>query len=350
MRVAVFDTHSFDRRALEAANQQFGHELVFYDTRLSEDTATLARGFEAVCAFVNDRLDARTIAALADEGVRLIALRSAGYNNVDLVAAETHEIPVVRVPEYSPYAIAEHTFALLLALVRRIPRAASRVRDANFSLDGLVGFDLHGKCFGIIGTGKIGAAVAHIAHGFGCRLMGYDPRPNPELAELGLRYVGLPELYRESAVISLHVPLLPSTHHLIEREAIAQMRDGVIILNTGRGALIDSRALIDGLKSRKIGGAGLDVYEEEEGLFFRDLSDEVLQDDVLARLLTLRNVIVTSHQGFLTREALAAIAQVTLSNIQAFERGEALVNEVRAENVVRPAPPPAASEPEATLH
>jgi D-lactate dehydrogenase len=232
---------------------------------------------------------------------------------------------VVRVPEYSPYAVAEHAAALVLSLNRKIHRAYARVREWNFSLDGLVGFDLHGKTVGIIGTGRIGQAAARIFRGFGCRILAYDPRPAPSLEA---RYVALPELFRESDLISLHVPLTPSTHHLIDGAALAAMKRGVVLINTGRGALIDSRALIAALKSGHLGAAGLDVYEEEEGVFFRDLSDQVLQDDVLARLLTFPNVLITSHQGFLTKEALANIATVTLANISAFERGEPLVNRV----------------------
>jgi phosphoglycerate dehydrogenase-like enzyme len=248
-----------------------------------------------------------------------------------------------------PLRLKPKEFDLLLALVRKIPRASTRVRDANFSLDGLVGFDLNGKTFGTIGTGRIGAAVVQIAHGFGCNLLGYDPRPNTQLEKLGLRYVGLDEIYRSSDIISLHVPLTPATDRLINREALAKMKRGVIILNTGRGALISSRALIDALKSGQVGGAGLDVYEEEEGLFFRDLSEHVLQDDVLARLLTFPNVVITSHQAFLTREALANIAETTLANVSAFEHGQRLVNEVRAEQVIRPPPPPPQQE-QPTMH
>jgi len=342
MRVAVFDTHRFDREALERANERFGHELGFYETRLTCETAGLARGFPVVCAFVNDRLDEVTLEALAGEGVRLVAMRSAGYNNVDLDAAARLGLPVVRVPEYSPYAVAEHTFALLLGVVRKLPRAYLRVRDANFTLDGLVGFDLRGKIFGVVGTGRIGAVVAHIAHGFGCKLLAFDFRPNRALEqELGLRYVDLDTLYRESDIISLHVPLTPTTDHLIDAEALDKMKRGVLLLNTGRGALIDSRALIEALKRGHVGAAGLDVYEEEEGLFFRDLSTHVLQDDVLARLLTFPNVLITSHQAFLPREALDNIANTTLANIRAFERGERLENEVRAEQVMQPGPAPA---------
>jgi D-lactate dehydrogenase len=335
-RIAVFDTHAFERVAFTAANGHYKFDITFFEPRLTRETAALAAGFDAVCPFVNDRLDAEALAVLHANGIRLVALRSAGYNHVDLRAAAALGLPVVRVPEYSPYAVAEHAVALLLALNRKIHRAFNRVREANFSLDGLVGFDLHDKVVGLVGVGRIGAVMATIMRGFGCRLLAADPQPNQALAEqLPLRYVGLPELYRDSDVISLHVPLTPATHHLIDAEALRTMKRGVVLINTGRGALIDTRALIDALKSEHIGAAGLDVYEEEEGVFFRDLSDRVLQDDVLARLLTFPNVLVTSHQAFLTREALANIAETTLANVATFGRGEPLSNEVRAAQVLR---------------
>ncbi|AKT38777.1 2-hydroxyacid dehydrogenase [Chondromyces crocatus] len=334
MRIAIFDTHRYDREALEDANQGREHELVFFEPRLTRTTASLARGFGAVCSFVNDELDASALEALQREGVRLIALRSAGYNHVDLEAAERLDLSVVRVPAYSPHAVAEHAVALVLALNRKIHRAYARVREWNFSLDGLVGFDLHGKTVGLVGTGNIGAVAARIFHGFGCRLLGHDRQPDGRLeAALGLRYVPLEEIYEQADILSLHVPLTPATHHLIDASALARMKSGSLLINTGRGALIDSRALIDALKVGRIGGAGLDVYEEEEGVFFQDLSSQVLKDDTLARLLTFPNVLITSHQGFLTREALGAIARTTLESVEAFERGEPLVNAVRAEDV-----------------
>lgn len=335
MKIAVFDTHRFDRKALEEANARFGHTLSFFEPRLDRHTASMAAGHEAVCPFVNDWLDDACLEQLEAQGVRLIALRSAGFNNVDLESAERRGIKVMRVPEYSPYAVAEHTFALLLSLVRRIHRAFNRVREGNFTLDGLVGFDLHGKTFGVIGTGKIGRAVARIAVGFGCRVLAYDLQPSEELTRLGVSYVPLETLLREADIISLHVPLTPSTRHLLDAAALDLTKRGIVLVNTGRGALIDTRALISALKSGHVGGAALDVYEEEEGIFFRDLSDEVIQDDVLARLLTFPNVIISSHQAFLTREALANIAETTLANVTAFEKGEPLVNEVRAEQVIR---------------
>jgi D-lactate dehydrogenase len=283
-----------------------------------------------VCSFVNDHLDNETLTKLHSNGVRLIALRSAGFNHVDLATSERLGMAVMRVPEYSPYAVAEHATALILALNRHIHRAYNRVREGNFSLDGLVGFDLHGKTVGVVGTGRIGAVLLQIMHGFGCRLLAFDVKPNGDLPKrLPVQYVPLEQLLRESEIVSLHVPLTPDTRHMINASTLALMKPGVMLINTGRGALIDTRALIDALKDGRIGAAGLDVYEEEEGVFFMDLSDCVLQDDVLARLLTFPNTLITSHQAFLTREALANIARTTLSNITAYERGEPLQNEVR---------------------
>jgi len=339
MKIALFDTHQYDRDAFEAAVRN-GHSITFLEPRLTPETATLPRGYEAVCSFVNDELNEPALKILLDGGTRLLALRSAGYNHVDLAAAARLGLTVVRVPEYSPYAVAEHAVGLVLALNRKIHRAYARVREWNFSLDGLVGFDLHGKTVGIVGTGRIGHVAAGIFHGFGCRVLAFDLRPDPALAsEFGVRYVDLPELYRESDVISLHVPLTPATYHMIDANALAAMKPGVMLVNTGRGALIDSRALIDALKTGHLGAAGLDVYEEEEGVFFEDLSNRILEDDVLARLLTFPNVLITSHQAFLTKEALEKIARVTLENVTAFERGEPLRNEVRAEDVLQPSAP-----------
>ena len=329
MEIAVFDTRAYDKDALDAANARYGHVLRFVESRLTGRTATLADGAPVVCPFVNCRVDAEAIGALHRGGTRLLALRSAGFNHVDLGAAAAVGMRVVRVPEYSPYAVAELAMCLVLALNRKIHRAYNRVREANFSLEGLVGFDLHGKTFGIVGTGRIGRVLARIAHGFGCRVLASDAFPDDGLQrELGVAYVGLPALYRESDVISLHVPLTNETHHLIGDDAFAQMKQGVMLINTSRGALVDTRALIQALKARRVGAAGLDVYEEEGPLFFRDLSAHVLQDDVLARLLTFPNVLITSHQGFLTREALANIADTTLASVSAFERGEPLAHEI----------------------
>jgi len=318
MIVTVFDTHHFDRVAFEKANAHVGHSIHYHSSRLEEKTAKLAAGSQAICAFVNDVLDRATLTALHDGGVRLIALRCAGYNNVDLTAARDLGLTVVRVPAYSPYAVAEHAVALLLALNRKLHRSYNRVRESNFSLEGLVGFDLNGKTVGIVGTGKIGAVFAKIMAGFGCRLLAFDAYPRNDLP---VTYVDAKQLLAESDIISLHVPLLPETYHFLKSETIAHLKRGAIIINTSRGALIEAHALIDGLKSGHVGGAALDVYEEEGGIFFHDLSGRVLQDDVLARLISMPNVLITSHQAFLTHEALANIAQTTLENITAFERG-----------------------------
>lgn len=335
MKLAVFDTHTYDRDAFVLANARYQHELTFLEARLTRATASLATGFPAVCPFVNDRVDADTLGLLKSGGTSLIALRSAGFNHVDLEAAAHLGLTVVRVPEYSPFAVAEHTVALMLSLNRKIHRAHNRVREANFSLDGLVGFDLHGKTVGIVGTGRIGAVVARILHGFGCRLLACDLAPNDTLTrELGVRYTDLATIYGEADIITLHVPLTPESRHIVDAAAFAQMKPGVMLINTGRGALVETRALIAALKRGHVGSAGLDVYEEEAGVFFRDLSDVVLQDDVLARLLTFPNVLVTSHQAFLTHEALANIADTTLASVRAFEHGEPLMNQVTPTKVV----------------
>ncbi len=337
MDVAFFDTHGFEREPFAAANRRHRHALTFLEPRLDARTAALASGAQAVCIFVNDRADRLALEQLRQLGVSLVALRSAGFNNVDLRAAASLGLRVVRVPEYSPHAVAEHAVALVLALNRKIHRAYARVREGNFSLDGLVGFDLFGKVVGIVGTGRIGSAAARIFSGFGCEVLACDVAPRPDVP---VRYVSLPELLEKSDVVSLHVPLTPATRHLVDARALGRMKRGAMLVNTGRGALIDTRALIDALKSGHLGAAGLDVYEEEENVFFRNLSDQVLQDDVLARLLTFPNVLVTAHQAFLTREALANIAETTLSSITAFERGEALVHELHPEQVLGDAAAP----------
>ena len=326
MRIAVFDTHRHDRASFDETNAQFGHELVYFDARLTAQTAKLAAGFEVACSFVNDRVDRDALVQLSAGGLRLLALRSAGFNHVDLDAAAELGVRVVRVPEYSPYAVAEHAVGLVLALDRKIHRSHARIREGNFSLDGLLGFDLHGKTVGLVGTGRIGAVAARIFRGFGCRVLAFDTAPQ---RDLDVEYVALDALYEQGDIISLHVPLTPSTRHMIDARALGRMKRGVMLVNTSRGALIDTRALIAALKTEHVGSAGLDVYEEEEGVFFEDHSDHVLQDDVLARLLTFPNVVITAHQGFFTREAIAAIAATTLASITAFERGEPLVHEVR---------------------
>jgi D-lactate dehydrogenase len=334
MKVAVFSSKPYDRQFLEAANASFGHELHFLEPRLTVDTASLAAGYPAVCAFVNDQLNAPVLELLSRSGTRLVALRSAGFNHVDLAAAAGLGIKVLRVPAYSPYAVAEHTVGLILALTRKIHRAYNRVREGNFALDGLLGFDLHGRTTGIIGTGQIGAVVARIMQGFGCHVLAHDPYPNPDLEAGGLlRYVQLEELLAESDIVSLHCPLTPDTYHLINSQTLRLMKPGAMLINTSRGALLDTAAIILALKSGKIRYLGLDVYEEEEDLFFEDLSNRVLQDDVFARLLTFPNVIITGHQAFFTQNALQAIAETTLGNISAFENDQALENEVTTARV-----------------
>lgn len=328
MRVAVFSTKKYDRQFFDRANEQAGHELVFFEARLTPETSSLADGFEGICAFVNDQLDEEVLAVLADRGVKLIALRSAGFNHVDLKTATRLGLKVARVPAYSPFAVAEHTLALILALNRKIHRAYNRVREGNFSLDGLLGFDMHGRTVGIVGTGKIGTVFARLLGGFGCELLAYDPYPNDDCRELGVEYVEIKELLRRSDIISLHCPLHPETHHLIDEASVEEMKDGVMLINTSRGGLVDTAAVISGLKSEKIGALGLDVYEEETELFFEDLSDRVIRDDIFARLLTFPNVIITGHQGFFTREALHNIAETTISNITAFETGEGTLHAV----------------------
>lgn len=328
MKIAFFDTHSFERVHFKSINAEFGHEISFFEPRLTHSTARLASGHAVVCSFANDKLDEKALGVLKQEGVRLIALRSAGFNHVDLKVAGDLGLKVVRVPAYSPYSVAEHAAALVLSLNRRIHRAYQRVREGNFSLDGLVGFDLHGKTVGVVGTGRIGSAFVQIMLGFGCKVIAYDPRPDKELAK-SIEYIALDALYARADIVSLHLPLTPSTRHLIDDSALSKMKRGVMLINTGRGALIETAALVKALKNGHVGFAGLDVYEEEEGIFFADLSNEVLQDDQLARLLTFPNVLVTSHQGFLTEEALTSIARTTLQNVSDFEQGRPLVNEVQ---------------------
>jgi D-lactate dehydrogenase len=333
MTITVFSTKSYDRRFLTAANDAAGHDIRFFDMRLSPETAVLAQGAVAVCAFVNDDLSAPVLEVLARGGTKLIALRCAGFNNVDLAAARDLGLTVARVPAYSPHAVAEHTVALILALNRNIHRAHSRVREGNFALDGLLGFDLNGKTVGIIGTGTIGAVLARIMAGFGCTLLGHDMAENPDCIALGMDYVPRDEIFARSDILSLHCPLTPDTHHMIGFDTLAQFKRGVMIVNTSRGAVIDARAAIAGLKDGRIGGLGLDVYEEEADLFFEDLSDAAIKDDVFARLLTFPNVLITGHQAFLTREALTAIAETTIANVDAFTRTGSAVNEISVEKL-----------------
>jgi D-lactate dehydrogenase len=339
MRVAVFSTRPYDQAYLGRANEQARsperprHELVWIEARLDLNTAAAAAGALAVCAFVNDRLDAPVLRQLHALGVRLAVLRCAGFNQVDLPEAGRLGISVARVPEYSPHAVAEHAVALMLGLARKTHRAHARVREGNFALDGLLGFDFHGRTVGLVGTGKIGQCVARIMLGFGCHVLGLDPAPNADLMERGVRYAGLPELLAASDVLSLHCPLTPQTRHLINAAALARMKPGAMLINTSRGAVVDAAAVVAALKDNRLGSLGLDVYEEEGDLFFRDLSAEVLHDDVFARLLTFPNVLITGHQGFFTDDALRAIAQTTIGNLDAFEDHGHPVHTVAAERM-----------------
>jgi D-lactate dehydrogenase len=321
--VAFYDTKPYDREYMHAAASAGDARWLFHEFRLTADTAATAAGATAVCVFVNDRLDRDCLTALSGAGIHHVALRCAGFNNVDLAAARELGLTVTRVPAYSPHAVAEHTVALVLTLNRKIHRAYNRVREQNFSLAGLVGFDLHGKTCGIVGTGRIGRVTAEIFRGFGMRVVAHDPYPQPEwAAERGITYLPLPELLAASDIVSLHVPLSPETHHLINAASLRHLKQGAMLVNTSRGKLIDTASVIAALKSGDLGGLAIDVYEEEEGVFFEDLSGEVLQDDELARLLTFPNVLVTAHQAFLTREALNEIARVTVTNLLRVARGE----------------------------
>lgn len=328
MKVGVFSTQPYDREPLLAANAGHGHELVFLEARLGIDTVELAAPFDAVVVFVNDSLPRAVLERLAAGRTRMVALRCAGFNNVAVAAATELGLTVARVPAYSPHAVAEHAVGLILTLNRKLHRAYARVREANFSLAGLQGFDLHGRTVGVVGTGAIGQVFCQIMRGFSCRVLAYDPYPSASCRELGLEYVTLNDLFRASDIISLHCPLTPETHHLINSSSLAKMKRGVMIINTGRGALIDSRAAIDALKTGQLGYLGIDVYEEEENLFFRDLSQQIVQDDVFMRLLTFPNVVVTAHQAFFTREALANIAETTITNLTSFERGQGPLHRV----------------------
>lgn len=328
MRVAFFSAHPFDRWSFDEANAEGQHDLHYLEARLTPATTALARGFPAVCVFVNDRLDAAVLEALWEGGSRLIVLRSAGFNHVDVGRARQLGFTVSRVPAYSPHAVAEHTIALILALDRKIHRAYARVREGNFALDGLLGFDLAARTAGVIGTGRIGAIVARILVAFGCRTLAYDLMPSNECSAAGVEYVSLDTIWSQADIITLHTPLTADTRHIVDASVIGRMKRGVMIINTGRGALVDTRAVIAGLKSGQIGYLGLDVYEEEEQLFFQDLSSNVIQDDVFARLLTFPNVLITGHQAFFTREALQAISRITLDNVGAFQEGRKSGNEL----------------------
>ena len=333
MRIGVFDAKPFDRLYLSTDKSKTpDFEWVYFEPRLTSITVDLVNRLDVVCVFVHDVVDRTVIERLKERGVGLIALRCAGFNNVDLEAAKEFGIPVVRVPAYSPYSVAEFAVGMMLTLNRRIHRAYQRVRESNFAIDGLLGFDMHGRTAGIIGTGKIGEGVARILIGFGCHVLAHDVQPNPRLTELGIPYLPLDELLAQSDIVTLHCPLLDETRYLIREESIAKMKTGVMLINTSRGGLVDTTAVIHALKSQKIGYLGLDVYEEEEDLFFADRSAEVLQDDVFARLLTFPNVLITAHQAFFTKDALAGIAATTLESINAFRSGKELKYQVHPSN------------------
>lgn len=330
IRIAIFSTKKWVVDAFTELNKKFLYELSFFEARLYHKTTALAKDFDAVCVFVNDKVDETVIKQIKALNVKLIALRCAGFNNVDIELADKEGIGVVRVPAYSPYAVAEHSLGLILSLNRKFHKAYSRVRDGNFALDGLLGFDLHKKTIGVIGTGKIGQIFSSIMQGFGCKILAYDKFPNADLEKSGVTYVDLQELYNKSDIISLHCPLTYETYHMINEYAISAMKRGVMIINTSRGPLIDTNAVIEGLKKGIVGYLGLDVYEEEEELFFEDLSETVIQDDMFVRLQTFPNVLITAHQAFFTTEAVHNIAETTLNNVKEyFEKGN-------CENIVLP--------------
>lgn len=330
IKVAVFDAKSYDEKSFEEKNKQYNFQITYFKERLTKDIVSLASGYDVACIFVNAECDATVVDALADEGVRMIALRCAGFNNVDLEAARRRGIKVVRVPAYSPHGVAEYAVTLMLSLNRKIYRAVNRTREGNFSLEGLLGFDMYGKTAGIVGTGKIAKELVKILHGFGMKILAYDVYPDTEFAaKWGMEYVSLDRLYRNSDIISLHCPLNEQTKFIINKDSIAKMKDGVMIINTGRGKLIHTLDLIEGLKEKKVGSAGLDVYEEEGDYFYEDRSNKMIDDDILARLLMMPNVIVTSHQAFFTAEALSNIAETTLGSINELEKGLPLTNEVK---------------------
>lgn len=333
MNIVFFSTKQYEKDVFYEKNQFFNHKITFLETRLTESSVKLAEGYEGICVFVNDVVNASVLISLKKFGIKLVALRCAGFNNVDLEAANNLGIMVVRVPEYSPYSVAEHTMGLILTLNRKFHRAFNRVREGNFSLDGLLGFDLFGKTLGIIGTGKIGISFAKIASGFGFNLIAYDKFQNIESESIGIKYVEINEIFSNSDIISLHCPLTPETKHIINNESIAKMKKGVMIINTSRGALVDTADVISGLKSGKIGYLGLDVYEEEADLFFEDLSDQIIQDDAFTRLLAFPNVIITGHQAFFTSNALENITIATLENIKEFEDKGTSINIVGTEKL-----------------
>jgi D-lactate dehydrogenase len=328
LKIAFFSTKPYDQKIFRETNPAHNHELVFFEPRLTAKTAALASGFPAVCVFINDQLTGETLREIAQTGTRIIALRCAGFNNVDLAVAQELGMTVVRVPAYSPYAVAEHAVGLIMMLNRKLYRAYNRVRDDNFALNGLLGFDLHGKTVGVVGTGKIGQCFAQIMQGFGCELLAYDVQPNPVCVAIGVQYVALADLLAESDVVSLHCPLLPATYHVINEASLQHLKPGAMLINTSRGGLIDTKAVIEALKSGRIGYFGTDVYEEEESLFFEDLSDTVIQDDTFQLLQSFPNVVITAHQAFFTQEALSNIAETTLSNLDDLGAGRPCANAV----------------------
>ena len=326
MKIAFFSTQPYDKEYFQRYNQH--HQITFFEAQLNEQTVNLAKGCDAICAFVNDKLNASVINALAETGIKIIAQRCAGFNNVDVAAARENKIAVVSVPAYSPHAVAEHALALIMTLNRKTHKAYNRVREGNFSLDRLTGFDLYGKKAGVIGTGKIGQCFAHIMQGLGCKVMAFDIIPNKELEAAGVQYLPLMDLLQQSDILSLHCPLTEQTKHIINTTTLGMMKNGAMLINTSRGALIDTKAAIASLKKGKLGYLGIDVYEQEEKLFFHDLSENIIEDDVIMRLLSFPNVLITSHQGFLTDEALTQIALITLQNLSDFEQGKKLENAV----------------------
>jgi D-lactate dehydrogenase len=328
MRIAVFSTKSYDREYLDRFNAEAKHELVYFEAPLNANTANLTLGFQGVCVFVNDKLDEPTIDHIAKNGIKVIVLRCAGFNNVDLEAAKRNGVRVLRVPVYSPEAVAEHAVALMLTLARKTHKAYNRVRENNFSLERLNGFNINGKTVGVIGTGRIGIAFARIMKGFGAKLIAYDLYESEELKEFGVEFRPLEDVIKLSDIISLHCPLNPDTKYLVNKHTISEMKKGVMIINTSRGGLINTKDVLVGLKQGKIGYLGIDVYEQEDKLFFEDLSESIVEDDLIARLMSFPNVLITSHQGFFTNEALEQIASTTISNIQAFEKGLPTENEV----------------------
>lgn len=329
-KIAFYDTRSYDKESFTKENENFGFEIEYFEFRINEKTAFTAKGYDAICVFVNDVLNERVISILKECGVKIILLRCAGFNNVDLDAAEKYGIKVVRVPAYSPHAVAEHALSLLMSLTRHIPQAYIRTKTANFNIEGLTGRDLYGLTAGVFGTGKIGRVMAELLKGLGMKIICYDPFPNKEWAEQnGFTYVDVETIFRQSDVLTFHCPLTNETRHIVNHDTTKMMKPDAVIINTGRGALIDTKALVHALKHKYIGGAALDVYEEESQFFFKDWSSEVITDDVLARLLTFPNVIITGHQAFLTKTALSNIASVTLNNYKDFTEGKTLVNEVK---------------------